>query len=153
MSQVPSLDQRNNELSSLPPEGSKVREQGGNSLAVEATVDVKPQELRKIRNFALMDASIPGDLQSEAQIVLKSLFACFDNHQNIQEGLIGDWIWGFEQCNIAKELTYNGLGQLAKAGYIKFRAKDNTYVELSSDKALGAFVEYQPKLLSIVLTR
>lgn len=122
-------------------------------MTMEATVDYKPQELRPLRSFAGMILQIPTDMPAEAQIVLQGLFACFEEQKSVQEGLIGDIIWGFQQNDIQPipaELTMNGLKQLAHLGYIKFKSKDHVFIAFESDQIESAFVIYQPKLLNYV---
>jgi hypothetical protein len=135
-----------NVLNSRPPEGSKVT----SSMTMEAVVDATPQPLIVLRPFVQAVNRIPATLPAEAHAVLQALLACFEKQKCVSEGLIGDLIWGFAQANIAKECTYNGLRQLAKEGYIKFQAKDNSWVNMDDDKADSAWVRYQPKLLELV---
>lgn len=132
-------------LPSTPPEGSKIV----NSLTMEATVEVSPQPLRKLRPFAKAISSIPKLLSPEAQLVLHAMLSCFEKQGNISEGLIGDLMWGFAQCGIPPECTYAGLKQLCKEGYLKFQGKDNSWIDIESDKAEDAFVRYNPKLLEL----
>jgi hypothetical protein len=133
-------------LDSTPPNGCKVT----SSMAVEATVDVSPQPMRTILPYIKSVQNIPSTLSAEAQIVLQALLSCFEKQRNVSEGLIGDVMFGFDACNIPPLCTYAGLKDLHKEGYIKFQAKDNTYIDLESDKAGSAFIRYQPKLLELV---
>lgn len=122
-------------------------------MTLEATVDYKPQELRHQRSFAGMILQIPTNIPPEAQIVLQALFACFEHQKSVQEGLIGDLLWGFQQNDqtpIPAELTMNGLKQLGVLDYVKFRSKDHMFIDFSSDRIEEAFVIYQPKLLDFV---
>jgi hypothetical protein len=133
-------------LPSTPPEGSKVV----NSMTLEATVEVNPQPLKQIRPFVLAVSAIPSTLPPEAQITLQNLLSCFEKQKNVSEGLIGDLMWGFAQCGTPVNCTYEGLKQLAKEGYLKFQAKDNSWVDIESEQADGAWVRYQRKLLDLV---
>jgi hypothetical protein len=119
---------------------------------ISTTVDGKMQELRKLRPYHRMILHIPPSLPTEAQIVLHSLFQCFEKAGHISEGLIGDLLWGFAQTTppVPPELTLRGLWDLERCGYLKFQAKDNAYVSLQADAASGAFVRYQPKLLEMI---
>lgn len=120
-------------------------------MTLEATVENKPQPLRKLRSSFMANVMIPGHLCGEAQIVLKALFSCFEKQGNVQEGLIGDLMWGFEQCAppVPRQLTFKGLANLAAAGYVKFQAPDNSFVDIMSDQIGKAWVRYQPKLLDM----
>jgi hypothetical protein len=86
----------------------------------------------------------------EAQIVMHALFECFGRQQVVQEGLIGDLMWGFAQTGIPDKATWIGLCDLHKLGYVKFQAPDNTFVSADSDLIGKAWVRYQPKLLEMV---
>ena len=118
-------------------------------MKMEAVVDATPQPLRRIRPYALSQVHIPNDISAEAQIVLHNLLMCFDKQKGIQEGLIGDLLWGFAQGGIPENCTAVGLRDLEKVGFVKFQAPDNTYVKISDDSATKAWVRYQPKLLKI----
>ena len=122
-------------------------------MNLEVTVDdYKPQALRKLRPYAVMSLHTPPNLSAEATIVLQLLFTCFEKANAVSEGLIGDMLWGFAQVDppVPPELTLNGLKQLAKLGYVKFQAPDNSYTDLRSDQATSAWIRYQPKLLDLV---
>jgi hypothetical protein len=129
---------------------------GGNLLNFEVDVgDIKMQKLRKIRSFEAASLYVPGNLSAEGQIVLKCLFSCFERQDSVQEGLIGDLIWGFQQVSppIPPACTLKGLEDLRVRGYIKYQAPDNTYVDLKSDAVEKSWVRYQPKLLEMVYSK
>lgn len=109
-----------------------------------------PQELKKIKSFAGLVASIPSSLQAEAQMVLQALFDCFERSGSIQEGIIEELMWGFEQCGFPRKLTAHGLVFLEKAGYVKFQTRDGSFVEFVSAKTKDSWIRYQPKLLEMV---
>lgn len=134
------------QLDTKPPEDSKVK----SSFAIEAEVENKPQELKSVRPFYTMTKSVPTSLPAEAQIVMQSLFACFDRQKSVQEGKLADLVWGFEQGGIPGPCTVMGLKHLEKAGYVKFRAPDNTHVEMTKDNIAHLWVEYTSKLLEMV---
>lgn len=119
-------------------------------MKLEATVEVNPQPLRVMRSFGHMAGDISGLLRPEAQIVLHSLFECFTKHQEVKEGLVGDLMWGFEQCGIPVKLTIVGLTALESAGYVKFQTPDNQFVGFDSDQIGSCWLRYQPKLLDMV---
>lgn len=118
-------------------------------MNLEAVVDPTPQKLRRIRPYVLSQHQVPKDIPAEAQVVLHNILSCFDRQKSIQEGLIGDLMWGFAQCGIPENCTAVGLKELEKLGYVKFQAPDNTYVKMSDDAASKAWVRYQPKILDI----
>lgn len=133
-------------LDTTPPEGSKAV----SSFAIEAQVENKPQELKKIRPFHAMSKSIPMLLKPEAQIVLQALFSCFERQKEVKEGKLEDFVWGFEQGGIPGPCTVLGIDALQRAGYIKLQAPDNTFVEMTKDNVKHLWVRYQPNLLAMV---
>jgi hypothetical protein len=119
-------------------------------MNVEATVDVKPQELRSIRPFQLAIIGIPQFLKPEAQIVLQALLSCFEQKQSVQEGIIGDLLWGFAECGIPPECTLVGMKELDAQGYIRFQAPDNSWISMDSEHLGKCWVRYTQKLLDMV---
>lgn len=120
------------------------------STAMEAVVDVKPQELVSIKPFAAACLNISPLMEKESQIVLQALFSCFEQQKSVKEGLIGDMMWGFEQVGIPAQLTWKGLRQLERLGYVKFQTKDNAMISAESDLIGSAFLRYERKLLEMV---
>jgi hypothetical protein len=109
-----------------------------------------PQELKKIKSFFKLVASIPTTLPAEGQMVLQALFDCFERNGNVQEGIVEELMWGFEQCGFPRKLTAHGLVFLEKAGYVKFQTRDGLFVEFVSAKLSDSWIRYQPKLLGMV---
>lgn len=134
-------------LDTKPPEGSQAR----SSFAMEAEVEVKPQQLKIVRSFYAMTKSIPSTLKPEAQIILQALFDCFERQKEVKEGQLSDLVWGFEQAGIQGPLTVMGIKYLFEAGYIKLQGPDNQfYKELTKENVAVLWVRYQPKLLELV---
>ena len=50
-------------------------------------------------------------------------------------------------------VSWMGLQQLENLGYLKFQAKDGSYVSAESDKIFSAWVRYTPKLMEMVYER
>jgi len=119
-----------------------------NTLTV--TVDGKRQELRAIKPFFTMITSVPSSLPPAGQFVLTNLMNCFQKSRFVKEGLVGDVIFGFEASDIPAEATIQGLSDLERAGFIRFQAKDGSFVDFSSDQITSAFVRYQKPLLDLV---
>lgn len=126
--------------------------QNRSAMAIEAKVENKPQLLRKLRSTFASGLLIPGTLGTQAQYVLKLLFDCFDKAGTVQEGLVGDMLWGFEQSTppVPPQFTIDGLTELEAKGYVKFQAKDGSYTTFQSDLITGAWLRYMPKLLEMV---
>lgn len=130
--------------------------QGTNDASVmtlEAQVDPTPQKLRKIRPFAKSHRDVPTTIPPEAQIVLQALLSCFEKQNDVQEGVMKDITWGFEQCGIPSPCTVVGLKQLQNLGYVSIKAPDNTYMSISSDQLMEGWVVYENKLLDLVYER
>jgi hypothetical protein len=132
-----------------PGKISKIKD---NSFAFSVVIDPTKQELRKLRPYSKMHQQMPALLPDLGRAVLELLFNCFDKAGHVSEGLIGDLIWGFQQVTppIPGEITINGLKQLETYGYVKFQAKDGSYISFDSDKITGAFVRYTDKLLNLI---
>lgn len=143
------LDGELKQLDSKAPEGAK---QMAMTATMEAVVDVKQQDLRVMRSFEAMTMQVPVILPPEAQMVLQLLFSCFEKQKSVQEGIIDDIAWGFEQMMppIPAALTLVGLDQLRAQGYVKFQAKDNSFATGLNDKIREHWLRYEPKLLSMV---
>ena len=127
-------------------------ESSPNNLVVNVSgeVDMKMQPLRDVRPVIHAPKVIPGDLDQAGTMVMALLFKVFERQQYIKEGLIGDLLFGFDQCGVPSDMSIMGLKDLNKKGYIKFQAKDNTYVSIDSDKAGSAWIKYMPKLKSLI---
>lgn len=119
------------------------------SMALEATVENKPQQLKKIKSFEAFILGIPANMKAEAQIVLQALFSCFEKQGTVAEGILEDVYWGFEQNTppIPRNLVWNGLRELRALGYVRFQAPDNV---LAFEPIPAAWLRYQPKLLDMV---
>lgn len=143
------LDGEFRQLDSRAPEGAKQTAMSG---AMEVVVDATMQKLNKMRSFEAMAMQVPLVLPPEAQMVLQLLFSCFEKQKSVQEGIIKDIAWGFEQCTppIPKALTLAGLEQLRTQGYVKFQGPDNSFVLSLSQKIEDCWLRYEPKLLSMV---
>ena len=112
-----------------------------------------PQELKAIRPFFALSAAVPTTLPPEAQIVMKALFDCFERARSVDEGIIEELLWGFEQCGIPRKLTGTGLFLLEKHGYVKFQTRDGSFVEFISARTADSWIRYQPKLLEMVYAK
>lgn len=134
-----------NEPSSI----SKIKD---NSFAFSVVVDPTQQELRKLRPYSKMHQQMPPLLPDLGRAILELLFSCFDKAGHVSEGLIGDLIWGFQQITppVPTGIIVIGLKQLETYGYVKFQAKDGSYISFDSDKITGAFVRYTDKLLNLI---
>jgi hypothetical protein len=137
------------------PAGRKL---GMPTFAVHTEIDTTPQPLRNVRPFFVLELSVPPELPSLAREVIIRLFRCFARFGRVDEGLIGDLMFGFSQPTkeeppLSPEATFTGLKQLEKLDYISFQAKDGAYIDAASDKITSAWVRYKPKLLGLVYER
>lgn len=135
-------------LDSTPPPGSKAK----SVMTLEATVEVKPQPLRTVRPLVHAVGDIPCLLPAEAQIVLIHLLGIFEEKQSVKEGTVGDLLFGCENANppLPWALTFAGINQLARCGYVTFQAPDNEAMIGDEDKVLDAWIKYTSKLLDLV---
>jgi len=140
-------DKRLVHLDSTPPEGTT----GKVSVAtMEAVVENNPQPLKILKPYSQTGGCVPVFLQPEAQIVMHALFSCFERQKTVQEGLVGDLLWGFEQCGIPAGCSAVGLVELEKQGYVKFQTPDNAFINFQSTKIGEAWLRYQQKLLDMI---
>lgn len=137
-------------LDTTPP--ANLRAPAGGVMSMEATVEVRDCQMRHLRPFSMACVRIPATIAPQSQIVCQAMFSCFEKSGKVQEGLIGDWIWGLAQVGIPEEVTFVGLSILEKFGYVKFQAPDNAYVEINSTKAAKAWVRFQPKFMEMIYT-
>lgn len=141
----------NGQFNKLPTLSKDVIKGPSSVMNMEAVVENKPQELRKLRPFKVALIYIPPGLPPESQIVLQAFFSSFEKSTTgVQEGLFEDIVFGFEAGGIPPECSVNGLLQLREKGYIKFQAPDNSYISGISDKIAKSWVRYQPKFMEIV---
>lgn len=117
---------------------------------VTGVVDGKKQPLREIGLFDGAGNFHLSGTSKEANDVLAMLISCFSRQKCVNEGLIGDMLWGYKQVGYPLERTLKGLKDLEGLGYVKFQAPDKTYVSIDSDKAGKAWIRYQPKLFELL---
>jgi hypothetical protein len=55
-----------------------------------------------------------------AHVVFYNLQQCYEQVGNISEGIIEDLVWGFRQAGIPANITWKGLNELKKLGFIYF---------------------------------
>ena len=118
-------------------------------VEVPAGMQLK-QTLRLMKPFSKMIQSVPTTLPQEAQISLRALFDCFEKAGAVNEGIIEDLLWGFEQCGIPRKLTAKGLVDLEKADYLFFQAPNNALIAFEAARIHECWVRYQPKLLDML---
>jgi hypothetical protein len=69
---------------------------------------------------------IPQD--SPGGVVFFNLQLCYQNQQNVSEGILEDVIWGFRQSGIPADITWEGFKTLKKFGYIFFHDGTGTAI-------------------------
>jgi len=119
-------------------------------FGMEATVEVNPQKLLKIKPCTASVLSLPANMSDNTRTVMSTLLAIFEDKNYMEEGLIGDMLFGFGKAGIPAACTLAALGEMEKYGFVKFQAPDNTYVSLDSDKIGAAWIRYQQKLKDMV---
>ncbi len=139
------IDGRFRHLDSTPPDDAKP----ASVMTLEAEVEVKHQDLLKIRPFFQSVMCIPPDLSDCGQLVMKAFMDCFDKAQNVQEGKLADILFGFEQCQISAIASIAGIMDLRRKGYIILQAPDNTVLSSLPD-SLDCWIAYTPKFLRLI---
>lgn len=119
-------------------------------IAGEAVVEVRPQKLKRIKPCSIAVLSLPASLSDNTRTIMSTLFGVFEDKKIVNEGLIGDMLYGFAQAGIPPAATLASLGEMEKTGFVKFQAPDNTFVPLTSDKIGSAWIRYQKKLLDMI---
>jgi len=119
-------------------------------FGMEATVKVNPQKLLKIKPCKVSVLSLPANMSDNTRIIVSTLFAIFEDKNYMEEGLIGDMLFGFRKAGIPAERTLAALGEMEQYGFVKFQAPDNTFVSLDSDKIGAAWIRYQQKLKDMI---
>lgn len=119
-------------------------------IAGQAVVEVRPQKLRKIRPCSLTVLRLPASLSDNTRTIMSTLFGIFEDKKRVEEGLIGDIIFGFMQAGIPPGETLTALGEMEKFGYVKFQAPDNSFVPLQSSHIGASWLRYQNKLLDMI---
>jgi len=119
-------------------------------FGMEATVDVKPQKLNKIKPCSIACLSLPAYISDNTRTVMSTLFGIFEDKKSVEEGLIGDMLFGFSKAGIPAAATLASLSEMEQNGYVKFQAPDNTFVPISSDKIGASWIRYQRKLKDMV---
>ena len=66
--------------------------------------------------------SYPSELEknTSAHVVFYNLQQCYEQVGNVSEGVVEDIIWGFRQAGIPAAVTWDGLNQLKKLGFVYF---------------------------------
>jgi len=119
-------------------------------IAGEAVVEVRPQNLRKLRPCSLAILRLPADISDNTRTIMSTLFGIFEDKKRVEEGLVGDMIWGFARSGIPPAKTFSGLEEMEKFGYVKFQTPDNSFVALHSPRIGAAWMRYQRKLLAMI---
>lgn len=57
---------------------------------------------------------------TSAHVVFYNLLQCYEQCGNLSEGIVEDLIWGFRQADIPATITWDGLNNLKKLGFMFF---------------------------------
>lgn len=119
-------------------------------FGMEATVDVKPQKLRNIKPCTVSVLTLPANISDNTRTIMSTLFAIFEDKNSVEEGLVGDMLWGFSQAGIPAAATFAALGEMERHGYVKFQAPDNSFLPIASPKIGSCWICYQDKLKNMI---
>lgn len=80
----------------------------------------KEPRLKVVRPFFNGLISYPEELErnTAAHVVFYNLQQCYEQVGNVSEGIIEDLIWGFRQASIPAYITWEGLNNLKKLGFL-----------------------------------
>lgn len=85
-----------------------------------------------------------------ACFVFIELQKCFQKQGFVAEGLMGNVIWGFEQCGFDPRAVAAGLQALRKLGYLIYTDPRGTEIhELSFDPKTLIWIRYTSKMLNL----
>jgi len=86
-----------------------------------------------------------------ATLIFVSLLDCFKRAEKVCEGLLGDLIWGFEQCGIEPRATAAGLTRLRVLGYIRYTDETGSNLsEINFDPTKLIWIRYTSKFLNLI---
>lgn len=80
-------------------------------------------------------------------MVFVELQKCFKKSGFVAEGMLGNIIWGFEQCGYDPRAVASGLGKLKELGYIYYSdEKGNPISEQNFDPEKPVWIRYGEKM-------
>lgn len=97
---------------------------------------------------------IPAELGDggPACFVFIELNKCFQKQGYVAEGLLGNVIWGFEQCGYDARRVAQGLTSLRKLGYIYYSDESGgTITETDFNPKKPIWVRYQEKMTDLFI--
>lgn len=100
---------------------------------------------------------LPSDLmtiKSPAQMVFVELNKCFKKAGNVSEGMLGNVIWGFQQCGYDAKYIAQGLTQLREMGYIMYTDANRVPIyelALDFDAKKPIWIRYTPKFTDLFI--
>lgn len=95
---------------------------------------------------------VPGDVGhgDEVTLVFIELQKVFKKAGNVSEGLMGNIIWGFEQCGYDPRAVAKGLSGLRTLGYTKYTDPVGEELhELSFDPKTPIWIRYTNKMMDL----
>lgn len=98
---------------------------------------------------------VPPELGAgdEATMVFVELQRCFKKAGCVAEGLLGNLIWGFEQCGYSSRAVAAGLTKLRHLGYIRYTDPlGNPIFEATIDTRNGGlpiWLRYTDKMINL----
>lgn len=83
-------------------------------------------------------------------MVFIELNKCFKRQGNVAEGMLGNVMWGFEQCGFDPAHVAAGLTALRKSGFIRYTyANGETCHDYDYDVKKPIWIRYEPKFTDL----
>ena len=122
-------------------------------LESESTMMVSPNSLKQILPYYKGLKEWPSDIMrdSPAGVVFGNLNICFQNANNVSEGLLTDFVGGFKISGIPEKITLDGIKDLVKKDYVHLRDAQGTSYSGSILPSGPVKVGYTKKFLNLLL--
>lgn len=118
------------------------------SLLRDATMEPLQVLVKPYLGITEMPAELSGN--DVATFVFVELNKCFKKAGFVAEGLIGNIIWGFQECGFDPRHVAAGLTKLRAMGYIRYTdPQGNAIHEFNFDPKKPVWVRYTDKMISL----
>jgi len=120
------------------------------SVNDKITLQDNEPRLRIMKPFYNGLLSYPSEIgeNTAAHVVFYNLQQCYEQTGNVSEGIVEDVIWGFRQAGIPGSVTWKGINDLKKLGFIYFH--DGTGRVLFGDATEKMWFRWSLKFLDIL---
>ena len=124
------------------------------TLPSDLLINPNKQPLRVILPSYQGITHVPSDITAGGNtpelMVFIELNKCFQTQNCVAEGLLGDVIWGLEQCGYANKYVASGLAKLKELGYIQYTDGRSTLIhDLFFDPNKPIWIKYTKKFTDL----